>query len=489
MRLGTLLTELTYELAPQTDPEVHRIDFDSRRVQPGSLFVAVAGTQVDGHQYIEQALAAGAVAIVAERQPITATERSAAAWVVVPDSAAALGHLASAFYGHPSGDLQLVGVTGTNGKTTVATLLYQLFQGLGYKTGLLSTVENRIGETIVEATHTTPDAVRLNALLAEMLTLGCEYVFMEVSSHAVAQGRIAGLHFKGGVFTNMSRDHLDYHGSFKAYIAAKKKFFDTLPKSAFALVNIDDKRGEVMVQNTRAKIKRYSLRSLADYRARILANTAQGLHLMLDRQEVFTRLIGDFNAYNLLAVYGVADLLGQPAEEVLPILSMIPGPVGRATYLQDPQGRYTAVVDYAHTPDAVEKICRTLRQILRPGQRLLTVVGCGGDRDPGKRPLMAQAAVRNSDEVIFTSDNPRSEDPELIIDQMEAGLSATERRKVLRITDRRAAIQTACRLAQAGDIILVAGKGHETYQEIKGVKYPFDDTALLHELLHHQSLS
>jgi UDP-N-acetylmuramoyl-L-alanyl-D-glutamate--2,6-diaminopimelate ligase len=342
---------------------------------------------------------------------------------------------------------------------------------------------------VVKATHTTPDAVQLNRLLAQMRDSGCAYVFMEVSSHAVAQGRIAGLHFRGGIFTNMSRDHLDYHGTFKAYIAAKKKFFDNLPKSAFALVNIDDKRGEVMVQNTRASIYRYSLRSLADYRTRILDNTAEGLHLVLGQQEVFTRLIGDFNAYNLLAVYGAAELLGQGSEEVLPVLSLIPGPAGRATYVRDPEGKYTAVVDYAHTPDAVEKIAQTLRQLLAPGQRLLTVVGCGGDRDPGKRPLMAQVAVRHSDEVIFTSDNPRSEDPEVILDQMEAGLTPEESWKVLRITDRRAAIQTACRLAKPGDIVLVAGKGHETYQEIKGVKHPFDDTAILEEILHQHPIS
>lgn len=483
------LAQLTAGLAIEanwgaTTVAITQIDFDSRAVQPGSLFVAVVGTQTDGHQYIDQALAAGAVAIVAQRAPKNATEEAATAWLKVADSAEILGQLAAAFYDHPSRNLQLVGVTGTNGKTTVTTLLYQLFMGLGYKTGLLSTVENRIGEQVVSASHTTPDAVQLNRLLADMLATGCEYVFMEVSSHAVTQGRIAGLHFAGGVFTNMSRDHLDYHGSFKAYINAKKKFFDILPKSAFALINIDDKRGEVMVQNTAAKVARYSRLTLADYRVRILASTALGLQLVLDGQEVFARLIGEFNAYNLLTVYAVARLLEQTQDDTLPILSGLAGPAGRATYVRDPQGLITAVVDYAHTPDSVEKICETLAKLLSADQRLITVVGCGGDRDRGKRPLMTKAACRYSHEVIITSDNPRSENPEAILDDMERTVESECMRKVLRITQRRAAIQTACRLAKAGDIVLVAGKGHEDYQEIKGVKHPFDDTEVLTEILH-----
>ncbi|MEM1215094.1 MAG: UDP-N-acetylmuramoyl-L-alanyl-D-glutamate--2,6-diaminopimelate ligase [Bacteroidota bacterium] len=467
---------------PETPPQ--RLDFDSRQVTAGSWFFAIRGTQVDGHDYIAKAVTAGAQVIVAERGPTTKEEKETTAWLKVADSAEALGQIATAFHGHPSRQMQLVGVTGTNGKTTVATLLYQLFSELGYKVGLLSTVENRIGQTVVAATHTTPDAVQLNALLADMVESGCDYVFMEVSSHAVHQRRIAGLEFAGGVFTNMSHDHLDYHGTFKAYIDAKKMFFDTLPKSAFALVNVDDKRGRVMVQNTRAEVATYSLKGMADYRVRVIDNLTEGLHLELDGHELYARLIGRFNAYNLLAVYAVAQLLEvADSQSILAIVSGLPGPAGRATYVRGKQGGVTGVIDYAHTPDSVEKICATLRELLRPGQRLLTVVGCGGDRDRTKRPLMAKAACDHSDEVILTSDNPRTEDPEAILDEMEAGVPAEKKHQVLRISDRRSAITTACRLAKAGDIVLVAGKGHERYQDIKGVKHPFDDAEILQDLL------
>ncbi|MCB0636355.1 MAG: UDP-N-acetylmuramoyl-L-alanyl-D-glutamate--2,6-diaminopimelate ligase, partial [Lewinella sp.] len=416
------------------------------------------------------------------RAPL-AEETGYSTWIEVANSARALAQLAAAFYGHPSRELQLVGVTGTNGKTTVATLLYQLFMGLGYKTGLLSTVENRIGEQRLAATHTTPDAVQLNATLAAMREAGCDYAFMEVSSHALDQERVAGLQFAGGIFTNMSHDHLDYHGTFRAYIDAKKKLFDELPAGAFALVNIDDKRGDVMLQNTAAHPYRYSLRTMADFRCRLLDNAISGLHLEMDGHEVFMRLIGGFNAYNLLAVYAAARLLEQPAEEVLTVLSQVPGPEGRLSLVQDPQGAITAVVDYAHTPDALEKVLTTLRETKARAQRLITVVGCGGDRDRTKRPVMARIAAQLSEELILTSDNPRTEDPERILDEMEAGLDAPLKKHTLRITQRRAAIQTACRLARAGDVILVAGKGHEKYQEINGVRHPFDDVVELQHAL------
>lgn len=466
-----------------TAEEVSQLDFDSRKVSTGSAFVAIRGTQTDGHQYLEQAVTAGAVLIVAERGPQTEAEQSVGCWLEVADSSWALGQMAAAFFGHPSRQVTLVGVTGTNGKTTCATLLYQLYQELGYQTGLLSTVENRVGEEVIQASHTTPDAVQINRLLADMAKANCSHVFMEVSSHAVDQNRIAGLHFTGGVFTNMSHDHLDYHGSFKAYIEAKKKFFDTLPKGAFALVNIDDKRGSVMVQNTLAQTATYSLRAMADYRCRVIHNSPIGLQMELDGQEVFARLIGHFNAYNLLAVYATAILLDADRDEVLRIISGLQGPAGRVSYVRGNQNGIVGVVDYAHTPDSVEKVCQTLRDMLQADQRLLTVLGCGGDRDKAKRPLMTKAACDYSHEVILTSDNPRSEDPEAILDDMEQDLENDCRQRTLRISDRRSAILTACRLAKPGDIVLVAGKGHEQYQEIKGVKHPFDDYEILQEAL------
>jgi len=458
---------------------IGQIDFDSRQVNSNSLFVAVKGTQTDGHQYIKTALAAGVKAIVAEREPQKGEQSENVTWVKVPNTAKALGQLSASFYGHPSKWLTLVGITGTNGKTTTATIVYQLFQALGFRTGLISTVENRIGDEVSPSSHTTPDAVQINQLLAQMVKAGCEYVFMEVSSHAIDQHRIESLQFKGGVFTNISKDHLEYHGSMKAYIEVKKKFFDNLQEDSFALVNVDDKRGAVMLQNTQAKPYRYSLRSMADFRAKLIENTAQGLHLEMNGREMFARLIGGFNAYNLLAAFSIAILLEQDEEEVLRLLSGLQGAAGRASYVRDPRGEITAVVDYAHTTDAIDKICSTLKEVLPKGKKLYTVFGCGGDRDKAKRPLMTKAACDHSDMVIITTDNPRTENAESILDDMQKGVPAEKIGKVLRISDRKSAILTACNMAEPGDIVLVAGKGHENYQDIMGVKHPFDDTEVL----------
>ncbi len=460
-----------------TDVSVNHITQDSRQVSPGSLFAAIRGVQVDGHTFIDKAIAAGATAIVAERLPDE--PKADLVWVQVANAAEALGKIASAFYGHPSRKLQLVGVTGTNGKTTTVSLLHQLFGDLGYKRGLISTIENRIQDRPLPATHTTPETVSLHALLAEMVDAGCDYAFMEVSSHAVHQRRIAGLRFAGGLFTNISHDHLDYHKTFKAYIEAKKAFFDDLPAGSFALVNIDDKRGEVMVQNTKARVYRYSMRRMADFRGRLLGNTLTGLELELDGVDLFARLIGSFNAYNLLACYATAVLLGQEREEVLTALSALGAPEGRFDYQFDPARNVTGIVDYAHTPDALEKVLQTIRKVRAGEGRVVTVVGCGGDRDKKKRPKMAEVACRYSEQVVLTSDNPRTEDPDAIIRDMETGVPPDARRKVLSITDRAQAIRTACTLAQSGDVILVAGKGHEKYQEINGVKHPFDDKNVL----------
>ncbi|HMQ61455.1 MAG TPA: UDP-N-acetylmuramoyl-L-alanyl-D-glutamate--2,6-diaminopimelate ligase [Flavilitoribacter sp.] len=461
--------------------QIGQIDFDSRKAGPGSLFVAVKGTQVDGHDYIGKALENGAAAILAEMPP--PADLAGKTWIQVADSAAALGMVATAFYGDPSYRIRLVGVTGTNGKTTVATLLHRLFSALGYRSGLLSTVENRIGDQVLPTSHTTPDAVSLNALLARMADEGCDYAFMEVSSHAIHQKRVKGLEFTGGIFTNLTHDHLDYHGTFKAYLEAKKQFFDDLPASAFALVNADDKHGDVMVQNTRARIQRYSLRRLSDFKAKVLSNALTGLHLRIGDQEVFTRLIGEFNAYNLLAVYGSACLLDQDPTETLMALSQLTAAEGRFDYVTDPGRQITAIVDYAHTPDALEKVLETIRQVKEPRSKVITVVGCGGDRDKAKRPKMAAAACRLSDRAVLTSDNPRTEDPEAILRDMEKGIPAQAQKTTLVIADRKMAIRTAVQLAAPGDVILVAGKGHEKYQEIKGVKYPFDDKEVLKEAL------
>jgi UDP-N-acetylmuramoyl-L-alanyl-D-glutamate--2,6-diaminopimelate ligase len=476
------------QLIKQTEPlkvvgpihlEIKDLVFDSRKVTANSLFFALPGTQVDGHDYITKAIGNGAIAVVCERMPVELS--NTVTYIQVADAPECMGQMATVFYGEPSKQTQLVGVTGTNGKTTTVTLLFDLFTGLGFKCGLLSTIQNRMGKLAKPTAHTTPDVITINALLQEMVTEGCDYVFMEVSSHAVDQRRIAGLHFSGGVFSNMSHDHLDYHQTFAAYIKAKKRFFDDLPKSAFALVNIDDKRGAVMVQNTKASVKTYSLRRLADFRGRIIENSLMGLHLEINRQEVITQFIGDFNAYNLLAAYGVASLLEQESSDVLQVLSALKAAEGRFDYLRTADQQTIAIVDYAHTPDALEKVLLTIQKVKKPSAKTLTVVGCGGDRDKTKRPKMAKIAAQNSDQVILTSDNPRSEDPNAIIAEMEMGLSEDQKYKVLLISDRKQAIRTACRLAQKGDVILVAGKGHEKYQEIKGVKYPFDDKEVLKE--------
>ena len=468
-------------LEGSTSRTVERLDFDSRKAGPGSLFVAIRGTQADGHQFIGKAIGQGAAVVVAEELP--GQRREDVTYIQVADSATALGRMANLFFEEPSRSLKLVGVTGTNGKTTTVTLLHSLFTALGYKAGLLSTVRNLIGQAPLEATHTTPDAVAINALLREMADAGCDYAFMEVSSHAAHQRRIEGLHFAGAIFTNISHDHLDYHKTFKAYIDAKKMFFDILPKSAFALVNADDKRGAVMVQNTRAKKYTYSLRSMASFRARILDNSIAGLHLEVGGKEVFSRLIGEFNAYNLLAAYGAAILLEQEEVETLIALSQLAAAEGRFDYVTGPQGKRTGIVDYAHTPDALEKVLNTIHQLRQGDSRIITVIGCGGDRDKAKRPKMAKVACDYSDQVVLTSDNPRSEDPEAIIADMQGGVPPYAARKVLAVTSRREAIRTACRLAREGDIILVAGKGHEKYQEVKGVRRPFDDKAVLAEAL------
>ncbi len=454
---------------------IRGIAFDSRKVQPGYLFVAVPGTQVNGHDYIQRAVDAGAEAVVAERGEYLTRlgETGETPVILVDDSAAALALLADAWYESPSTAMRVVGITGTNGKTTVATLLHDLFTALGYRAGLLSTVEIRIGTDKRKATHTTPDALSIQENLAAMRDAGIDYVFMEVSSHAVHQRRTRGLHFTGGVFTNLSHDHLDYHGTFAEYLRVKKAFFDALPADAFALVNADDKRGGVMVQNTAARAYRYSLRSNVDFHARLIADTPQGLQLELNGTEVFFKLMGRFNAYNLLAVYGTAVLLGQEEKEVLVALSGLSGAEGRLERVADPAGRVTALVDYAHTPDALQNVLETLRALLPDGHRLVCVVGAGGDRDRSKRPEMARIAAALADQAILTSDNPRSESPEAILDEMEAGLTGTAAGKVLRITDRRQAIRTAVRLGY--EVVLVAGKGHETYQEVRGERHPFDD--------------
>jgi len=467
------------EVAGSTERDITCIRFDSRAVKAHTLFAAVRGTQTDGHRYISQAIENGAVAVLCEDFP---KERDPeVTYLKVKNSAAALGIAAANFYDNPSAKLHLVGVTGTNGKTTTVSLLFRLFREMGIPAGMLSTTHYQINDTIIPATHTTPDAVRINELLAEMAKAGCKQVFMEVSSHAVAQHRTEGLRFRGGIFTNISHDHLDYHATFKEYIAAKKRFFDQLSKTAFALINTDDKNGKVMAQNTNARVKTYSLRTIADYRARILENSFSGLLLKIDHHELYSRLVGEFNGYNLLAVIGATDLLGVPAEKCLPHLSGLETAEGRFDYFISGKDKIVGIVDYAHTPDALKKTLDSVQQVKQPEQAVLTVVGCGGDRDKAKRPVMARIAAAASDRVILTSDNPRSEDPEAIIEDMAKGLDNAHKKKALHVTNRKEAIKTACMLAQPGDIILVAGKGHEKYQEINGQKHPFDDKKILHE--------
>ncbi len=460
------------ELQGSADTWVTAVVFDSRKVVPGCLFVAVKGTQSDGHDYIEQAVLDGAVAVICEELPGHVVGE--VDFLMVADSSKALGLVASQFYGEPSSKLKLVGVTGTNGKTTIATLLYKLFRDLGYKCGLLSTVENQINGQVVTATHTTPDPVQLNALLEEMVQQGCDYCFMEVSSHAVVQHRIEGLKFIGAIFSNLTHDHLDYHKTFENYRDAKKLFFDGLGKNAFALTNADDRNGMVMLQNTPAHKKSYGLKNMADYRAKILESQFAGLLLNIDGEEVWFKLVGTFNAYNLLAVYATAMLLDQDKAKVLTSLSRLTGAEGRFDYVTA-ANKIIGIVDYAHTPDAVQNVLSTIHDVRKGKEKVITVIGCGGDRDKTKRPIMAKVACEWSDLVILTSDNPRSEDPAQIIKDMEAGVGPEFQRRVMSVTDRREAIKTACNLAQPGDIVLVAGKGHEKYQEVKGVRTHFDD--------------
>ena len=459
--------------------EITGVNIDSRKIQPGHLFVAMKGTQTDGHAFIHKALELGAVAVLCEDMP--QERKEGVAYVQVDSTEDAVGPVATMFYGEPSKHLKLVGVTGTNGKTTIATLLFNMFRKLGYRCGLLSTVCNYIEEEAVPASHTTPDPIELNALLARMVEAGCQYVFMECSSHAIHQKRIGGLQFAGGIFTNLTRDHMDYHKTVENYLKAKKMFFDSLPKSAFVVTNADDKNGMVMVQNCRATVKTYSTRTMADFRARLLECHFEGMYLEIDGREVGVQFIGKFNVSNLLAVYGAAVMLGEKPEDVLVVMSTLKSVSGRLEPIYSPEG-FTAIVDYAHTPDALANVLSAIHEVLGGKGQVITVCGAGGNRDKGKRPLMAQEAVRQSDKVIITSDNPRFEEPQAIIDDMLAGLDKQQMRKVVAIVDRREAIRTACMLAKKGDVVLVAGKGHEDYQEIKGVKHHFDDKEVLREV-------
>ncbi len=483
MKLKDILQGITAEVIGPVDVEVKDIQFDSRQVSQGTLFVAQRGTKVDGHTFIAGAVEKGAVAVVCEemKNEELRMKNSAAAvtYVVVKDSSEALGLMAANYYGHPSEQLKLIGITGTNGKTTTVTLLHRMFRMMGHHVGLVSTIVNKIDEEELPTGHTTPDALELNQLLRKMVDAGCDYCFMEVSSHAVVQHRIAGVRFAGAIFSNITHDHLDFHKTMANYIAAKKGFFDGLPKEAWALVNLDDKNGRVMVQNTKAKVYTYGLQHAADFHCRVVEDTFEGMLLKIENgerrveSEVWCRLVGRFNAYNLTAIYAAAVLSGADPAEALRLLSMLEAAPGRFQYVNG-KG-ITAIVDYAHTPDALENVISTINAIRRQSQALITVVGCGGDRDRTKRPEMAQIAAEGSDKVVLTSDNPRTEDPDAILDEMEAGLNAQQLCHVVRITDRRQAIRTACMMAKEGDIVLVAGKGHETYQEVNGVRHHFDD--------------
>ena len=473
MKLNELLSKVkSADITGDADVDIMGVDIDSRRVKPGHLFVAVRVTQVDGHSFIPKAIEQGAVAVLCEDMP--EERREGVTYVKVSSTEAAVGPVATMFYGDPSTKLKLVGVTGTNGKTTIATLLYNMFRKFGHRCGLLSTVCNYIEDEAIPADHTTPDPIELNRLLACMVEAGCEYAFMECSSHAIAQQRIGGLKFAGGLFTNLTRDHLDYHKTFENYRDAKKAFFDSLPKTAFAITNADDKNGMVMVQNTKATVKTYSTRSLADFKAKIIECHFEGMYLDIDGREVGVQFIGKFNVSNLLAVYGAAVMLGKAPEDILLIMSTLRSVSGRLEPIRSKDG-ITAIVDYAHTPDALENVLNAIHEVLDGKGKVITVCGAGGNRDKGKRPLMAQEAVKQSDRVIITSDNPRFEEPQDIINDMLAGLNAQQMKKVISIADRREAIRTAAMMAEKGDVILIAGKGHEDYQEIKGVKHHFDD--------------
>ena len=479
MKLKELLKDIpVVAVVGSEDIEITGVNIDSRRIKEGHLFVAMKGTQVDGHKFVPKAVELGAKAVLCEDMPEQKAE--GVTYVQVESTEDVVGKVATTFHGNPSTKLKLVGVTGTNGKTTIATLLYNMFTKMGHKCGLLSTVCNYIVDEAIPADHTTPDPIELNALLDRMVQAGCEYAFMECSSHAIAQKRIGGLTFAGGIFTNLTRDHLDYHKTFENYRNAKKAFFDSLPKTAFAITNADDKNGMVMVQNTKATVKTYSTRSVADFKARIIECHFEGMYLEMDGHEVGVQFIGKFNVSNLLAVYGAAVMLGKSPEDVLVVMSTLHSVSGRLEPIHLPEG-YTAVVDYAHTPDALENVLNAIHEVLDGKGHVITVCGAGGNRDKGKRPLMAQEAVKQSDKVIITSDNPRFEEPQDIINDMLAGLNAQQMKKVISIVDRREAIRTACMMAQKGDVILIAGKGHENYQEVKGVKHHFDDHEVVKE--------
>jgi UDP-N-acetylmuramoyl-L-alanyl-D-glutamate--2,6-diaminopimelate ligase len=468
------------DVSGSTNVAIEQIVMDSRQVKPFCVFVAIAGVASDGHSFIEQAIKGGAVAIICEQFPDQLQENIT--YVKVQNSAEALGYMACNYYDDPSEKIKVVAVTGTNGKTTAATLLYRMARKMGFKAGLLSTVENRVNNKIIPATHTTPDALSLNKLIDDMATEGCEFCFMEASSHALHQHRLTGVRLTGAIFTNITHDHLDYHKTFNEYIKAKKILFDTLPSSAFALVNNDDKHGEIMIQNCKARKKTYAVKSMADYKIKVLENGFSGLHLSIQNNELYTKLIGGFNAYNLACVYATAIELGLNNLEVLTALSTLEAPEGRFQYLKTASG-ITAIVDYAHTPDALKNVLATIKEIRTGNEQVITLVGCGGDRDKTKRPEMASITANFSDRVILTSDNPRSENPEEIISEMKAGLDPVQMKKSLAITDRREAIKLACTLAQPGDIVLIAGKGHEKYQEVNGVKHPFDDFEIVSETL------
>lgn len=478
-----LLSDILYktrleEVVGSTNVAISSVAFDSRKVKKDSLFIATRGTTVDGHSYIDKAIESGAVAIVCEELP--KDQRPNITYLKVLNSSESLGYIACNFFDNPSEKLKLIGITGTNGKTTTVTLLFNLFRGLGYSVGLLSTVENKINGNVIPSTHTTPDALALNELLAKMVEAGCQYAFMEVSSHAVVQHRISGLKFTGGAFSNITHDHLDYHKTFEEYIRAKKLFFDQLPDDAFALTNKDDRNGMVMLQNTKAKKYTYGLKSVADFKCRVIENHLNGLLLNIDNQEVWVKLIGSFNAYNILVVYAVSQILKQDKTQVLTTLSNLNSVEGRFQYIKSKTG-IVAIVDYAHTPDALKNVLETIADIRTGNEQVITLAGCGGDRDAAKRPVMAKIACDYSDKVILTSDNPRTENPETILDQMQAGIDPANAKKTLRISDRKEAIRTAAAFGKPGDIILVAGKGHEKYQEINGVKHPFDDFEIVKE--------
>lgn len=480
MKLGELLKKIQpIRIVGPQEIDITGVNIDSRLIKAGHIFMAMKGTQADGHAYIPAAINNGAIAVLCEEIPEEKAE--SVTYIQVGDSEDAVGKVATTFYGDPTANIELVGVTGTNGKTTIATLLYDLFRKFGYKTGLLSTVCNYIDGEAIPTEHTTPDPITLNSLLGRMADEGCKYVFMEVSSHAIDQKRISGLRFAGGIFTNLTRDHIDYHKTMENYLKAKKKFFDDMPKNAFSLTNLDDKNGLVMTQNTRSQVATYSLRSLSDFKGRILESHFDGMLLDMNNRELFVQFIGRFNASNLLALFGAAVLLGKKEEDVLIALSTLHPVAGRFDSMRSPSG-YTAIVDYAHTPDALVNVLNAIHEVLEGKGKVITVVGAGGNRDKGKRPIMAKEAARFSDRVVITSDNPRFEEPQDIINDMLAGLDAEDRKKTISMPDRKEAIRTACMFAEPGDVVLVAGKGHENYQEIKGVKHHFDDKEVIKEI-------